>query len=186
MKSKSYDDTEDGLPDNQVDLADLCSALWDKYFLIGASHPDANNIATKYNIAANAYNRNAGARMMTALTPSTENPQIAPEDSDIVAARPLAEASKRTPPVIAAAHKEKDPSDAPVKLYGQNYLCTTDPMPLTPEIDAIVKGEGSGADKIRAVYMLNPAGFNIADFEKYTGINKGRIKGCLQKMKVDD
>lgn len=182
MQHKFTDDTEKALPDNQVELADLCMELWDKCFELGNNHPEWNSTATKYNIAANAYNRNAGAKMMSPLNPDTINPDI---PDDFVAAKPLAahKPPKQQAPVQLAASGIEARSEPPRTLFGPGqYFSTTEPMPLTPEIEAIIKSEGSGADKIRAVYLLNPHGFNIADFERYTGINKGRIKGCLQKM----
>lgn len=82
----------------------------------------------------------------------------------------------------AKAAKEPRAAKAPA----QSSRKELEVMKLTPAIKKILDAEGSGADKIRGVYDLNPAGFDILDFELMSGIEKGRIVGCLKKYVAAD
>lgn len=167
----------------QVELAELCSELWDKYFAEPAGSSSRTQLAVDYTLAACQYNKNAGARMMSAITPSTVNVIIEDED-DTVAAKPLKNAEVK----VLKKLEPKEPKEVKEKILkiSGDYKSTNEPMPLTDEIKAILEGDGSGADKIRAVYFLNPDGFNVEDFVKYSGINRGRTVGCLKKISDND
>jgi hypothetical protein len=85
-------------------------------------------------------------------------------------------ASSSTPRAASTAPKK----DAPPKRTELQK------MKMTPAIKKILdNNELSGADKIRAVYDMDPKGFDVEDFVLMSGINRSRTKGCLDKFRYE-
>lgn len=155
------------IPNNPVELAELCEQLWTSYFL----EPKAG-VMKEYNQAAAAYNTMTGGHIMAILTRNTKDNVTGVEDV-VFAEEPklYIQTQKKEP----RAPKEKG-KDIPNLDFKPRF------MEVTDKIKELVTAEISGADKIRGAFLENPDKFNIDDFVNLSGINRSRVVGCLQKF----